>query len=321
MKISVALCTYNGARFLFTQLQSILFQTRQVDEIIICDDGSTDETIDILTDFKNKYPSIISFHRNEAPLRVVKNFEKAISLCKGDIIFLCDQDDIWENNKAELIIEYFQNNPSYLGVFTDAELIDDTDKPLCTTMWNILAFKEFAKDKMDIYKYLVFHGNVVTGACLAIKKEAKPLILPIRIITDNLHDALIALILAKKQQLGLIAEPLIKYRLHNNQQTNVLTKIGRINENEVKTSIIKGNAAAHPLDYYRYWKRRMAILQDMAIEGFVVDKQLIEEITKERKNGLLALLKTYSFSKKKRNLFKLWLTGKEKIKLHDCIFC
>lgn len=321
MKISVALCTYNGARFLVSQLQSILFQTRQVDEIIICDDGSTDETIDILTDFKNKYPSIISFHKNDVPLRVIKNFEKSISLCKGDIIFLCDQDDIWKKNKVEIVIEYFQNAPDYLGVFTDAELINDTEKPLNTTMWNILAFKEFAKDKMDIYKYLVFHGNVVTGACLAIKKEAKPLILPIRVITDNLHDALIALILAKKQKLGLIVEPLIKYRLHNSQQTNVLTKIGRINENGVKKSIIKGDAVAHPLEYYRYWKRRMAILQDMTKDGFVVDKQLLIEITQERKKGLLALLNTYSFIKKKRNLFKLWLTGQEKIKLHDCIFC
>ena len=321
MTISVALCTFNGAKFLETQLKSILAQTTPVDEIVVCDDGSTDDTIKIITEFKNKYPALISFNRNDTPLRVIKNFEKAISLCKGDIIFLSDQDDVWKNKKVERVVEYFQNNPSYLGAFTDAELIDDSENPLNTTIWDILSFKEFAKDKMDIFKYLVFHGNVVTGACLAIKKEAKPLILPFKLITDNLHDAFIALKLAEHNQLGVITEPLIQYRLHSSQQTNVLKKIGRLHENEVKTSIIKGNAATHPLDYYRYWKRRMAILQGMVIDGFVVEKQLIEEITKERKKGLLALLKTYSFTKKKRNLFKLWLNRQEKIRLHDCIFC
>lgn len=321
MTISVALCTYNGDKFLETQLKSIIAQTKPVDEIIICDDGSTDETINIIAEFKNKYPTTISLYKNDVPLRVIKNFEKAISLCNGDIIFLSDQDDIWKNNKVERVTDYFQNNPGYLGVFTDAELIDDSENTLNTTMWDILCFKEFAKDKMNIFKYLVFHGNVVTGACLAIKKEAKSLILPLKIITDNLHDALIALKLAENNQLGLITEPLIQYRLHSNQQTNVLKKIGRLQENEVKTSIIKGNATAHPLDYYRYWKRRMAILQDMTIEGFVVEKQLFEEIIKERKKGLMALLKTYSFTKKKRNLFKLWLSRQENITLHDCLFC
>lgn len=320
MAISVALCTYNGAKFLETQLKSILAQTRPVDEIVVCDDGSTDETIKIITDFKNNYPSLISFHRNDTPLKVIKNFEKAISLCKGDIIFLSDQDDIWKNNKVEQVIDYFENNSGCLGVFSDAELIDHNGSSLNTTMWDILSFKEFATDKIDIFKYLVFHGNVVTGACLALKKEAKPFILPFKKITDNLHDALIALKLAEINKLGIITNPLIQYRLHHSQQTNVLKKIERLHENEVKTSIIKGIAASHPIEYYRYWKRRMNILQNMAIDGFVVEKKLIEEIAEERKKGLLALLKTYSFIKKKRNLFKFWLTKEEKITLHDCIF-
>ena len=110
MKISVALCTYNGEKFLKEQLDSILNQTIAVDEIIICDDKSTDTTLSILRDYKKKYPTIISIYENENTLKSVKNFEKAISLCTGDIIFLSDQDDIWVDIKVEKYCDYFNEN-------------------------------------------------------------------------------------------------------------------------------------------------------------------------------------------------------------------
>lgn len=86
-KISVALCTYNGEKFIHQQIDSILNQSLKVDEIVVCDDGSTDETQNILAKYQNKYPSIFKIHINEKNLRSVKNFEKAISLCSGEIIF------------------------------------------------------------------------------------------------------------------------------------------------------------------------------------------------------------------------------------------
>ena len=87
MKISVALCTYNGEQFLKEQLDSILKQTQKVDEIVICDDGSTDATINILENYSANYPNIFHIYRNKVNLRSVKNFEKAITLCTGDLIF------------------------------------------------------------------------------------------------------------------------------------------------------------------------------------------------------------------------------------------
>jgi glycosyltransferase involved in cell wall biosynthesis len=100
VNISVAICTYNGEKFLKQQLDSILLQTVCVNEIIICDDISTDSTIEILEAYQNKYPSLIKIFRNEKTLMTVKNFEKAITLTTGDIIFLADQDDIWCLNKV-----------------------------------------------------------------------------------------------------------------------------------------------------------------------------------------------------------------------------
>jgi len=92
--ISVALCTYNGELYLREQLESILKQTFPPDEIIICDDGSTDTTIKILEEFRRKSFIPVKVYYNKENLGVSKNFEKAISLCSGDIIFLSDQDDV-----------------------------------------------------------------------------------------------------------------------------------------------------------------------------------------------------------------------------------
>ena len=106
-KISVALCTYNGEKYLHQQIDSILNQTVPVHEIVVCDDGSNDQTSKILTQYQTKFPEVFKIHFNTENLRSVKNFEKAISLCTGDIIFLSDQDDIWEENKVEVFIKYF----------------------------------------------------------------------------------------------------------------------------------------------------------------------------------------------------------------------
>src|SRR5271168_2200141 len=93
-KISVALCTYNGERFLSRQLASMLQQSRLPDELVVCDDRSTDNTIEILQDFSASAGFPVKITRNEHNLGFVANFERAIQLCQGDLIALSDQDDI-----------------------------------------------------------------------------------------------------------------------------------------------------------------------------------------------------------------------------------
>ena len=90
MKVSVAMCTYNGHQYIKEQLLSILEQTIPIDEIIICDDGSKDATIQIIIEYMNAYPGVIKLIKNSQNLGYTKNFEKAICLCSGDIIFLAD---------------------------------------------------------------------------------------------------------------------------------------------------------------------------------------------------------------------------------------
>jgi len=92
--ISIALCTYNGEAYLSDQLASIVKQTQQPDELIACDDGSTDNTLQILDQFSGEAPFPVRVYLNQQRLGPTKNFEKAISLCSGDFIFLSDQDDV-----------------------------------------------------------------------------------------------------------------------------------------------------------------------------------------------------------------------------------
>src|SRR5688572_30528777 len=123
MKISVAMCTYNGADFLSDQLESIIAQSRPPDEIVVCDDGSTDETQTLLKQFAAASPVHVTLHFNEKNLGSVKNFEKAINLCTGDVIALSDQDDVWYADKLQLIENVFRAAPKAGLVFSDAEIV------------------------------------------------------------------------------------------------------------------------------------------------------------------------------------------------------
>src|SRR5215510_13144854 len=99
VKISIAMCTHNGAPYLAEQLNSILAQTRLPDEVVVCDDCSSDNSRAILESFASKAPFLVSLQFNEQRLGSTKNFEKTIELCQGDVIALCDQDDVWSIEK------------------------------------------------------------------------------------------------------------------------------------------------------------------------------------------------------------------------------
>lgn len=228
MKLSVALCTYNGSKFIHEQLISIINQSRLIDEIIIYDDCSTDATIEIINEYIAEYPGLIQLFQNKKNLKSTKNFENAISQCSGDYIFLADQDDIWDYFKVEKIIAKFEENESLEGIFTNGKLIDDNNKTIPNTdMWDSFYFFEKNLDKpVDLLCLLKHHANMVTGATLCIKKSIIDLILPFPDLTKKkfYHDEWIALILASRNSLDYINEHLISYRIHSNQQIGVNRK-------------------------------------------------------------------------------------------------
>ena len=125
MKLSIAMCTYNGASYLQEQLDSFLWQTRLPDEIVVCDDCSQDETVEILKEFAANSPFPVHLHVNKTNLGLTKNFEKAIGKCTGDIIFLSDQDDVWLPERLEKFEAAFQKDADVGLVFCDAYLVNE----------------------------------------------------------------------------------------------------------------------------------------------------------------------------------------------------
>ena len=234
MKISVALCTYNGEKYLSKQLDSILNQSGfAVHEIVVCDDKSTDDTLQIVENYAKQYPEIFKVHSNTANIGSTKNFEKALDLCTGDYIFFSDQDDTWKPNKIEKIIPLFQNDEKIEAVFSNADIMDENGTIIPNiTLWDSVFFLENELQKpIDFFDIITKNGNIVTGATLCIKKELKKKIFPFP--SDILHDEWIALITAACQTIAYSNEKLISYRIHQNQQ------IGLKNKNKIEQIIHK----------------------------------------------------------------------------------
>ena len=128
--ISVALCTYNGARYLQQQLESIAGQTRRPDEVVVCDDGSGDSTMEFVRSFAKTATFHVRVYQNDRVLGVTKNFDQAIGYCTGDMIALSDQDDVWHPQKLVRMEQAFAASPRVGAVFWDAEVVDSELRPL-----------------------------------------------------------------------------------------------------------------------------------------------------------------------------------------------
>jgi len=221
--LSVALCTYNGEKYIVEQLDSIARQSLAVDEVVICDDVSTDNTIKLVQDYTTASPYNVRLFINETNLGSTRNFEKALSLCNGNIIFLCDQDDVWMPHKVETIKNYLDNNPAKNVVFTNAFIVNE-QLEIQNDLWNYMEFNESAREQWNnghSFEHLVEKNNRVTGATVALKKEMLPKLLPIDIMNHWIHDGIIALKASINNEIGFINDKLVLYRQHNNQQMGV----------------------------------------------------------------------------------------------------
>jgi glycosyltransferase involved in cell wall biosynthesis len=219
--ISIALCTYNGEKYLKEQLDSLLAQTYQNLEIIIVDDGSTDNTYRMITDFAEK-DKRIQYSQNASNLGYNKNFEKTISLTKGDFIAICDQDDIWEPDKIQVLLDNIGNN--WL-VISNSVLIDENGK---------LLDKELLKS-FNFFTGLDFRGilldNFVTGHTCLMSREFLSHLFPFPAL--GYYDWWMGFIAIYHKKINYVGKVLTKYRLHENSVTQGNERLRKNFENTI----------------------------------------------------------------------------------------
>ena len=212
--ISVAMTTYNGERYVEEQLESIRTQTRKVDEIIIIDDGSTDHTVDIVSQYAYKYPECgIRLEQNQKNLGYKKNFHKALSLCQGDVVFLCDQDDSWFEDKVEKMCGILEEH-SEIGVLSSAFIQMDG---VGNKGKRKSAYRRSMSDKELVcvpITDLIFH-NISQGCAMAMRKGIKELYLQ-HFDEAVPHDWAINVVASISKKCYYWNEPMFFYRIHDN---------------------------------------------------------------------------------------------------------
>lgn len=202
MRISIAMATYNGARYLEEQLDSFLYQSQQPDELVACDDASTDETVSILQSFRRRAPFEVIIHRNAKKLGHVRNFERAMSLSSGDIVLLSDQDDVWFPNKIMQVALAFQKELSVWVVVNNAEITDGGLVPTGLSVAGQLGSAGLGTDSLFL------------GCCMAFRRELKSLLLPLPSEIHG-HDSWINLLGSTLRCRQFIPEILQAYRRHD----------------------------------------------------------------------------------------------------------
>lgn len=217
-RLSVAMCTYNGSRYVERQIDSIFEQTMPIDELIVSDDGSTDGTIDVIRDkFSGRETPRLVVLQGER-LGITKNFERALSACHGDILFLSDQDDSWIPKKVEILVRFMEHHPKVLLAFSNARLVDEDGRDLGVSQFEMVRLSKHLRRNLtgnSPFKSLL-RRNVVTGATVVLRKELLTRARPF--VNGWLHDEWLAICAAATGRLGVIDEPLVHYRQHASNQ-------------------------------------------------------------------------------------------------------
>lgn len=217
MKISVCMAAYNGTKYIRRQLVSILSQLGPKDQLVVVDDGSTDNTVQIIKSFKD---SRIQLHINAVNIGVVKTFERALRLSQGDLIFLSDQDDRWYDNKISIIRNMFSSQCIDL-IIHNAVIVEGN---------HIISSSLFKSGNSSAGIIKNFISNTYTGCCMAFKRDILSKVLPIPAKKGIFHDAWIG-ILAEYYgyKIDFLDVPLVEFnRYDQNVSTIKRRKIIRI---------------------------------------------------------------------------------------------
>lgn len=216
--ISVALCTYNGEKFIAEQLESILAQSLLPAQIVVSDDGSTDDTLaivrSVLTPRRLRDLGISARVESRAtPLGVSANFESAMALCASEFIALCDQDDLWHPHKLERLREVFRDE-GVMAAHSDARMVNASGEPLPHSLFESLHVSraEFRREASSSAFSTLVRRNLVTGATAMFRRSVFDSARPFPDVW--VHDYWLAILACFQGRIVALREPLVDYRQH-----------------------------------------------------------------------------------------------------------
>jgi len=224
LAVSVALATHNGSRFVAEQVRSILSQTRPIDELVVSDDASGDDTVAIIERLVGEHVAStgrevrITVLRNTPPLGVTANFEQAMSAASGDLIALADQDDVWHADRVAAAEEVFVERPEIDLVASDARLVDAEGNALGRTMLQTLGVTrdQLARLEGELMFGELLKRNLLTGATMMVRRDLVERATPFP--SSWVHDEWLALVASLSGGVTVIDRPLIDYRQHGANQ-------------------------------------------------------------------------------------------------------
>ena len=275
MKTSVVMTTYNGERFLPEMLESLRNQTRKIDELLVFDDGSTDNTVNYIKEYIKKYElKGWTVKQNKENLGWEKNFVQGLNKASGDVIFPCDQDDIWHTNKIEMMTKAFENNSDIWLLVSGYHAFSEyggkmaVQQPVRTEDRNLVSRVVFDEKYYQILR---------PGCTMAFRKEMLPLFME-NWKPGTPHDAVLWTIASLLRKLYLYNDTFIEYRRHDNNaskkishgymyKVNECDRTARINEWYLNSNYFEQKYKETIDECQKWCQYRMKLLVDKEFIG------------------------------------------------------
>jgi len=300
-RISIAMATYNGARFLEEQLESFAAQTLPPAELVVSDDGSTDGTVEIVDRLASHAAFPVHIHRNPEQLGYTRNFSRAASLCTGDLVCFSDQDDRWYLEKLAKVAEEFAGKPRICLIVNDQAITDADLNPSGATIFGNnrrLGFPD---------------SNLIAGCCTTVRRELLEVLLPFppEIPYDEWLGAMAELLGVK----ALIQEPLQDYRRYGDNTTGSILA----ERSPTPWSLFRRFGLADPRRAWTQQIERTSLFEQRILDrrrmlngiaGAEAVKRALETLD-DRRDWLHTRLRLLELSRPRRlaHVFRLWRRG------------
>lgn len=277
IKISIVMATYNGEKFIREQLDSFSNQTILPDELVVCDDCSSDNTLAILQEYKAKASFNVIILKAEKNQGSTKAFELAVKKATGDWIFFSDQDDVWSSNKIEEFLIAIDSNENNLGlVYSDYEVVDENLNALDKNLYVAFDYKNPIIETENAWK-LFLKTCAISGCIMAVKKEVIENALPFNSV---IHDRWIVFVASMTSKIKYIDKKLFFYRQHASQQIGInYTKTNEIDAEKAlyyfKESINFEKEVLHFVEKRELFKDRLKYIKNTLNNSVLMEKRNI----------------------------------------------